>query len=553
MTETNFIEEVLGRHETHSSVLAIKGMMQLHEKQEFHFTNMKCENVRKALQMIKVKKATGYDNIPPKIIQMCNDELCTVFTSIINDSFSLNVFPDDMKKAEITPLFKKNNDMDKNNFRPVSTLTTFDKVFEAIIADQLYEYFNTIFHDMLCAYRKSYSCDHILIKIVDKWKWALDNDEFVGTVLMDLSKAFDCIPHGLLICKLRAYGISEKSCIFLSTYLSNRYHRVKINNSRSSWEPIKKGIPQGSCLGPLLFNIFINDIFCFIKECSLMNYADDNTLSISAKSIEIVIQLLQNDSENAVKWFAENFMKVNPEKFPVMLMKPSFCTTDMPTTLKIKDVSLMTQKSVKLLGITIDDRLKFDEQINNMCQRASKQLKVIYRFKQVFKEKEKKIIYNTFIMSNFNFCPVVWNFCGMIQIRKMEKIQERALRFVFNDVYSEYSELLQKAKSEMLHLKRIKVIACEVFKSLHGLNPSFMKEMFSEKTGPYDLRDPHKLEMKRFRKMKYGKCTFSYYGAHIWNLLPAGFKECTTIRHFKNMMSVWEGPNCKCSLCDFMP
>ena len=460
--------------------------------------------------------------------------------------------PHDMKKAELTPLYKKSCDMDKNNYRPVSILSTFDKVFEAIIADQINEYFKAIFHNMLCAYRKSYGCDHILIKIVDQWKWALDNDEFVGTVLMDLSKAFDCIPHGLLICKLRAYGISEESCVFLSTYLSNRYHRVKINDSRSSWAPVKKGIPQGSCLGPLLFNIFINDIFCFIKECNLMNYADDNTLSTSAKSIEIVIKMLRNDTENAIKWFSENFMKVNPEKFQVMLMKPSSCMIDMPTTFKIQDVSLPTQNSVKLLGITIDDRLKFDEQVDYMCQRASKQLKVMYRFKQVFKEKEKKVIYNTFVMSNFNFCPVVWNFCGMTQIRKMEKIQERALRFVFNDVDSEYVELLEKAKSEMLHLKRIKVIACEVFKSVHGLNPSFMKEMFSEKTGAYDFRDKHKLEMKRFRKMKYGRCTFSYYGAHIWNLLPVGFKECTTVKSFKNMISAWEGPNCKCSLCDFM-
>ena len=527
-------------------------MIQVQDKLEFNFKHMSCDDVRNVLHKINVKKATGYDNIPPKIVQMCSNELCTVITSIINDCFKSNAFPDDMKKAEITPLFKKNNDMNKNNYRPVSILTTFDKVFEVIIANQLSDYFKTIFHDMLCAYRKLYGCDHILIKIVDKWKWALDNDEFVGTVLMDLSKAFDCIPHGLLICKLKAYGVSEKSCIFLSTYLSNRYQRVKINNNRSFWEPIKKGIPQGSCLGPLLFNIFINDIFCFIKECDLMNYADDNTLTTSAKSMDIVIKMLQSDTDNAITWFSDNFMKVNPEKFQVMLMKPSFFTTEMPTTFNINNVCLKTQNSVKLLGITIDERLKFDEQVNNMCQRASKQLKVMYRFKQVFKEKEKKIMYNTFIMSNFNFCPIVWNFCGSVQIRKMEKIQERALRFVFNDPNSEYMELLQKANSDMLHLKRIKVIACEVFKSVHGLNPSFMKDMFSEKTGAYDFRDGHKLEMKRFRKMRYGRCTFTYYGAHVWNLLPVDFKECTTLRSFKNIISAWEGPNCKCSLCDFM-
>ena len=118
---------------------------------------------------------------------------------------------------------------------------------------------------------------------------------------------------------------------------------------------------------------------------------------------------------------------------------------------------------------------------------------------------------------------------------------------------SEYLDLLKRANSDMLHLKRIKVIACEVFKSLHDLNPSFMKDMFAHKEGVYDLRDSCRLEIKRFKRMKYGRCTFSYYGAHVWNLLPVSLKECSTLTSFKKLLSVWEGPNCKYSLCGFMP
>ena len=145
--------------------------------------------------------------------------------------------------------------MDKNNYRPVSILTLCDKIFETTIANQLTEYFNTIINSM-CLQKGIWHMDHSLFNIFVKWKWGLDYDDFVGTVLMDLSKAFDCIPHGLLICKLRAYVVSERSCIFLSTYLSNSYQRVKINTNRSEWEPVKKGIPQGSkitLLSPLSF------------------------------------------------------------------------------------------------------------------------------------------------------------------------------------------------------------------------------------------------------------------------------------------------------------
>ena len=140
-------------------------------------------------------------------------------------------------------------------------------------------------------------------------------------------------------------------------------------------------------------------------------------------------------------------------------------------------------------------------------------------------------------MSNFNYCPIVWNFCGILQIRKMEKIQERALRFLFDDNTSTYIELLKKADREVLHLKRIKTVACEVFKSLQDLNPVFMKEMFSEKVDVYDMRDNYKLQMKRFKKMRYGKGSFSYYGAHIWNMLPANFKMCINITSFKKLLS----------------
>ncbi len=196
------------------------------------------------------KKPTGYDHIPPKIVKMCSNELSVTLTELINHSFETSRFSEDMKKAEIARLFKKKDDMIKVNYRPVSLLDIFSKVFEKIIAEQIMEYFKDIFDPMLYAYRMKYDTEHVLFKLIDSWKYALDNDNFVGTVLMDLSKAFDCIPHGLLITKMSAYGLGNKACEVMESYLSERYQRVKILNKRSSWTPLLKGISQGSCLGP---------------------------------------------------------------------------------------------------------------------------------------------------------------------------------------------------------------------------------------------------------------------------------------------------------------
>ncbi len=174
--------------------------------------------------------------------------------------------------------------MIKNNYTPITILVIFSKVFETIIAEQLMEYIKSIFNEKLCAYRKKYGTEHVLIKLIDSWKFALNDKKYAGTVLMDLSKAFDCVPYGLLIAKMHAYDLSTNACEFMSSYLSDRYQRVKISNVKGSWMPLQKGIPQGSSLGPFL-NIFMNDIFYFVELCDLVNYADDNTLSIFASII----------------------------------------------------------------------------------------------------------------------------------------------------------------------------------------------------------------------------------------------------------------------------
>ena len=142
----------------------------------------------------------------------------------------------------------------------------------------------------------------------------------IGTILCDLSKAFDTLPHDLLIAKLNAYGLSHSALEFISSYLSNRKQRCKVGSSFSSWGDITSGVPQGSVLGPLLFNIFMNDFFFFIKKSSTTNFADDNTLYAYGDSLDEVIYKLEEDIENALHWFDLNKMVANPDKFQIMFL-----------------------------------------------------------------------------------------------------------------------------------------------------------------------------------------------------------------------------------------
>ena len=185
--------------------------------------------------------------------------------------------------------------------------------------DQLREYFVNVFEDLLCAYRKNYSCQSVLVEMVEDWKVLLDKNDIIG-VFRDLSKALDCLAHGHIIAKLHAYGLSRNACDLLASYLSNRHQRVKIQSSRSERRVLRKGVPQGWILGSLLFNVFINDLLHLMEKCALYNNADDNSMSYAPLNVKDVLSCLKWDCDNAVKWFEVNGMQANPSKFQFIVM-----------------------------------------------------------------------------------------------------------------------------------------------------------------------------------------------------------------------------------------
>ena len=382
--------------------------------------------------------------------------------------------------------------------------------------DQLFEYFLGKFHDFLCAFRRKYSCQSLLLKAVDDWKCALDQNLFTGVVFMDLSNAFDCLPHGLSIAKLHAYGLDVSACQLLADYLRHRKQRVnlKIGTVRSSWMELTKGVPQGSILGPLLFNIFINDLFLFIENCTLYNYADDNSRSDSSTTLQNVLSNLRIDCKIAIDWFEENGMKANPNKFQFMILSPN-ATDDIELKLD-RNTILSSERSVKALGVTIDCRLTFNDHISACCLKAASQLNALARISKYLDIKSKKIFFNSFIRSNFEYCPIVWHFCGKTNNQKLEKIQERSLRILHDTFELTYEELLHKNGSSSLLLYRLKLFIIETYKSFHHMNAECLHDLFQPNNTTYETRS-HKLIQPKRKTTSNGLRTFSYLGSKLWN------------------------------------
>ena len=242
------------------------------------------EEVKKLLKEVNAKKASGFDKIPPKLVKLAAGVLAAPLSKTINNSISKGVFPNEAKIALVSPLDKKTPDKNSVlNYRPVSILPTFSKIFGKVIKNYLMKSMDNFFSPYLSAYRASYSTQHVLLRLIEEWKTNLDNNFAVGAVLMDLSKAFDCIPHDLLIAKLAAYGFEEKTLLYIYSYLENRKQCVKINNINSNFQTIKSGVPQGSIVGPILFNIFFKDFFFFLCNLSVHNFSDDTNLSSFVK------------------------------------------------------------------------------------------------------------------------------------------------------------------------------------------------------------------------------------------------------------------------------
>jgi hypothetical protein len=548
MSKPESINLAISSYKDHPSVVSIKQNNNI--DRSFNFYEVTPQYVRQKIRKLNPKKAAGPDDLPPKLIKMVCNELSYEMCDIINRCIRNSIFPDDMKYANISPLYKKKDLLLKNNYRPVNVISVLAKLFEIILAEQLGLFFSDLFSDFLSAYRKRHSCQNSLLYMTDAWREALDSNMYVGAVLMDLSKAFDCLPPDLFISKLYAYSVSSPACKLMASYLSRRKQRVKIGMERSSWRETVKGVPQGSGLGPLIFNIFMNDIFYFIKDCKIMNYADDNTIYTFHHNVDHIINTLQSDSKQAVEWFEINFMEANPTKFQFIFLSPSRKKQPLMSTLPIFDINIDRCEYVKLLGVTIDDQLNFHNNIKDLCKKASRQLNAFKRISNNLSIIEREMIYNSFIVSVFNYCPLIWHFCKKSDHRKVEKINERALRVVYNDYNKTYDELLQIGNKMSLRKHRFINFAIESYKIKRGESVDMLKCFDVPKITPYDLRCKDQNTLPSIRTTTYGIKSFRYLSSHIWNLLPDNIKQANDLPTFKTLIQQWPGSNCKCSLCD---
>ena len=317
--------------------------------------------------------------------------------------------------------------------------------------------------------------------MLEKWKKSVDMKKYVGALLTDLSKAFDCISHDPLIAKLHAYGFDLNTLNVISSYLKNRFQKVKVNSAFSIWFLILCGVPQGSKLGPLIFNIYLINLFISWSSDDLANYADDNTPSAISYSNEEVISQFEANARILFEWPRNNCLKANPDKSHLILSK-----RDQSYFAKIDGHEIQNSEHVKLLGITIDSELKSGMHLSKICKKESQKLHALSRICRFMNISQRRVIMKSFFESQFGYCPLVWMFCRRKLNSRINKLHERAL--VYDDHSSTFQDLLIFDGSFTIHERNIQILAIEIFKVIRNKAPDIMKEVFILKKHPPRLQ-----------------------------------------------------------------
>ena len=538
----------INKYKYHPSILSIQKKIGFVE--EFNFSNVTVEEIDKEINNLNEKKACTSSGIPTKVLKktsnICNKELLKIWNEEIVGN---KHFPKNLKLAEISPIFKKGDKTVAKNYRPISVLSCLSKLFERILQTQLLKHIEKYLSPFLCGYRKGFSAQFALISLIEHWKKILDKNGFAGAVLMDLSKAFDTIDHNLLLAKLNAYGLGKDALLLIESYLSDRWQKVKVNSTFSSWTELTKGVPQGSVLGPLLFNIYLNDLF-FELDDSVCNFADDTTSFVCDKSLEVVLHKLESNADNAIQWFQKNHMKMNPDKCNLLIAGHKW----EHVWATVGDTKIWENDRVKLLGVTIDNKLRFDSHLSEVCRKAENKLSALTRIFRFLSFDKRRLLVKAFFESQFKYCSLAWMFCSRTTNNKINSLHKRALRLIYEDYNATFEELLEIDGSFSVHHFNIQTLLIEIYKFCNGLSIQIFRDLFQIKNNRYCLRSNSDLQRTNVQSVYNGENSLSSYAPKMWDLVPMEIKSSASLEIFIRKIRHWKPQCCPCRLCKvFIP
>ena len=400
-------------------------------------------------------------DIPVNIIKKSASIIAPVLAGTFNHCMKLGIFPESLKVGKITPIFKKGDAQLIENYRPVSTLPIFGKIFEKIIYERLYSFFvsQNIMNPHQFGFRKGHSTSHALNFSVDLIERSLAKHMHLLAIFIDFSKAFDTIDHKILLHKLWHYGIRGNAHSLLQDYLSKRTQYTNILNEESSKALVVYGVPQGSVLGPLLFLIYINDLIECSEQASFVLFADDTNIFVAGKTYDEAVEKANDILRCVSNYTRANKLHINIDKTCFMHFQPKRSTTTVTATdntvLKLNGNEVEEVSETKFLGVTIDNQLSWEAHLNSLAKKLKCCSGQINRISNLIPQELYKSIYHTLFESHLSYGITVWGGVSLVKMRPIFIAQKRCVRILFGDRQAYLEKFKTSARARPIESQKL--------------------------------------------------------------------------------------------------
>ena len=480
----------------------------------FYDTNVK--EISDVIDNLSNKTSCGLDDVCSKVIKACKDVVAPYLSKLVNMSFHQGIFPTALSIAKVFPLFKSGNKACCNNYRPISLLICWGKIFEKIAYSRIYNYLesNNLLHKNQFGFRRKHCTIDAIAEFTEKVR-ALNDKKTTATVFIDLKKAFDTIDHEILLRKFDLYGLVGPCKNWMKSFLSNRKQCVEVNGVRSKLSDIKYGVPQGSILGPLLFIIYINDLPKACNSSDVFLFADDtNIAGITCSKNELEVDLASVNT-----WLLNNKLTLNLEKTVHVNFKN---VTPDSSYLNIAGSCQVSQSHCKYLGIVLDNQLKYNYHIETVRKKLSVQCGILCKLRHLVPRVFLLRFYDTNVKPIIQYGILVYGCTSLNALKPIHILQKKILRTIYFMKKDEHvgNLFVQNKILSVYELYIYELLKC-VLRSAGKLHSEeYMNNLFQYKENPRLTRSAQKNLLKLPSKSnRFKKCSLAYRGAKLFNLL----------------------------------
>ena len=495
-------------------------------------------------------KTSPLDPLPTSILKRYAVMLSPFIARLVNESLSQGIFPKSFKTAQVLPVLKKHN-LDPSipsSYRPISNLSTISKLLERLVLKRIGPHITSSsnYTKLQSAYRPGHSTETALLHILDSSFRACGAHKAVMLVGLDLSAAFDTIRHDILTSRLSTdFGITGSALSWITSYLSDRTQFIKMGRHSSAPSVLGAGVPQGSVLGPLLFTTYTTPVSDIINQSNISfhQYADDTCLFtvLSCDNPQTMIQPLIDCVHKIQQWHLANFLQLNPTKSEVMLIGSSHQLNKIKhiNSIDIAGATLPISKSIKLLGVTLDDHLHFDRHISSTVKACNYHIQAIKHVRHLLSTNIANTLACSLVTSRLDYCNSLLHGTASTRLAKLQRVQNQLAKVTTNHPSTVTSSSSNLSKLHWLPIKYrvIFKIALLTYKIISSKTPIYLNDLITTRTNNRQLRSSTSISL--FQPVGNSKLinrSFSYCSPAIWNSLPPAIRSTPSLTCFKKLL-----------------